>query len=74
MARGVGGRGPANIMHHIAGINFPATKEEIIEIAKSHADEDGYPDTSEVLDILQQLPEEEYASPAQILERVGEVE
>lgn len=70
MTRGVGGHGPANIMKHLEGINFPANKESILDQAQSGPG----PDTDEVMDILRQIPEKEYASPAEIMEEVGQIE
>jgi hypothetical protein len=70
MARGVGGIGPANIMKHIKGIHFPASKEDIVNQVKKGPG----PDTDKVLEIVNKLPEMEYPSPAQILKEVGKIE
>lgn len=70
MARGVGGRGPANIMKHTKGLKYPTTKQQIIENARKGPG----PDTEEVLKVLEQIPDQEYASPAQIMKAVGQVE
>lgn len=71
MARGVGGRGPANIMKHLKGIHFPVDKNGILSIAKQK--EQG-PDTPDVIDVLNQIPEKEYSSPAEIMKEVGRIE
>jgi len=68
-ARGVGGRGPANIMRHMKGISFPASKEIILATAKGGQG----PDTDQVLKVLEQIPEKEYTSPAEILKEVGKI-
>jgi hypothetical protein len=70
MTRGVGGKGPANIMKHLGGINFPAHKDDIIE----HARQGEGPDTDAVLGVLNQIEDREYTSPAEVLKQVGEVE
>ena len=70
MAKGVGGRGPANIMKHIKGLKFPATKEQIV----SHVEKAEGPDTDVVLEVVRKLPEMEYPTPAQILKQVGKIE
>lgn len=70
MARGVGGKGPANIMKHIKGLHFPATKQEIIENAKKAPG----PDTDEVINVLEKIPDGEYGTPPEILKAVGKVE
>lgn len=69
MARGVGGRGPANIMKHIKGIHFPATKEAIVNQAMQGPG----PDRDLVIEVLQQIPEKEYASPAEIMKEIGKI-
>lgn len=70
MTRGVGGHGPANIMKHLEGIDFPATKEDVLD----HAQSGPGPDTEDVMEILRQIPGKEYASPAEIMEEIGEIE
>lgn len=74
MARGVGGRGPANIMRHLKGIKFPADKETILDHVEKVRDEPMMPDTDEVLEVLRQIPTQEYESPAQIMKAVGKIE
>lgn len=51
MARGVGGRGPANIMKHIKGIRFPVMKLALIR----HASRAKGPDTNQVVKALREL-------------------
>ncbi len=70
MARGVGGHGPANIMKHLKGMDFPADKGDLL----SHAGNDQGPDTEEVLDVLKQLPDKQYHSPAEVMKEVGNIE
>ncbi len=70
MARGVGGHGPANIMKHLKGIDFPSDKKKVMEHAKNAEG----PDTEDVLEILKQLPEKTYHSPAEIMKEVGKIE
>jgi len=70
MARGVGGHGPANIMKHLKGLDFPVSKSKLLSFAKQNEG----PDTDEVLDILQQIPDKYYNSPADVMKEVGHVE
>lgn len=70
MARGVGGQGPANIMKHLKGINFPASKSDIISHARSGAG----PDTDSVIDILNKIDDGRYDSPAEVMHQVGKIE
>ncbi len=48
MARGAGGHGPANIMKHLKGIDFPSDKKKVMD----HAKEAPGPNTDEVMEIL----------------------
>lgn len=70
MARGVGGHGPANIMKHLAGISFPASKEDIIQRAKHGQG----PDTEEVVEVLDKIEEREYGGVQEIMKEIGRVE
>jgi hypothetical protein len=70
MARGVGGRGPANIMKHLKGIHFPVSKDQIIDHIKTGPG----PDTQDVLSVVEKIDDQEYRSPAEILKAVGKVE
>jgi predicted secreted protein len=64
----MGGRSPANITHFLDGLDFPATKDELID----HAEDNNAP--QEVLDVLEQLPDQEYSSMADVMSGVGQVE
>ena len=70
MTRGVGGHGPANIMMHLKGLDFPADKKKII----SHAKTGPGPDTDDVLEILKQIADKTYESPADVMKEVGRIE
>jgi Protein of unknown function (DUF2795) len=68
MTRGVGGRSPANITHHLKGIDFPASRKDLERHAKKNdADE-------EILEVIRQMPDEEYGSMADVMKGVGKVE
>lgn len=67
MTRGVGGQSPSNISHHLSGIDFPASRDDLIRHAQSHdADED-------VLKVLQQMPQRDYGNMADVMKGVGQV-
>lgn len=68
MPRGFGGSSPSNIAHYLKGIDFPATKEELIE----YAEDNDAPD--EVLDVLEYFPDETYHSMAEVMQGAGQVE
>ena len=68
MTRGVGGHSPANIAHSLKGIDFPANKQDLVEHArKNHAE-------NAVLEILTQMPEQDYHTMADVMKGVGQVE
>jgi hypothetical protein len=68
MSRGLGGRSPANIANFLEGINFPASKDELV----NHAEDNNAP--QEVIDVLDQLPDQEYTSMADVMSGIGQVE
>lgn len=68
MARGLGGHSPSNIAKYLKGIDFPAGKEDLVDHAmEQDADE-------EVIEILNQMPDRDYKSMADVMKGVGEVE
>ncbi len=69
MARGVGGHGPANVMKHLKGIDFPVSKQQLLE----HARKGPGPDTEDVMDVLEQIPDKEYNTPAEVMQELGNV-
>ncbi|MBV8078589.1 MAG: DUF2795 domain-containing protein, partial [Planctomycetaceae bacterium] len=55
MTRGVGGQSPANVQKFLEGIHYPASKDDLIATARKN----GAP--REVMDIVQNLPRDEYS-------------
>lgn len=68
MTRGVGGQSPANIAHSLKGIDFPCKKKDLVEHARKNNAED------DVMEILRQMPEQEYNTMADVMKGVGKVE
>ena len=63
-----GGQSPINVSRHLKGIDFPANKKDLIDhVSGNKADKD-------VMDILQQMPDREYGSMADVMKGLGEVE
>jgi len=59
---------PIQLQKHLKGVDYPASKEDLIAHAKKQgADEDA-------LSTLQQLPDEQYETPADVSKAVGEIE
>jgi hypothetical protein len=59
---------PIQLQKHLKGMDYPASKEELIQHAQQHgADENA-------MSVLQQLPEQEYQTPTDVSEAVGAME
>ncbi|HNY64013.1 MAG TPA: DUF2795 domain-containing protein [Deltaproteobacteria bacterium] len=55
----------AELEWYLEGIAFPATKDEVLNLAQvNHA-------TDETLDLLRGLPDREYSSPDDVIEAAG---
>lgn len=59
---------PIQVQKFLSGMDYPASKDEIVEHAKSKgADEN-------IMDTLEQLPEEDYETPADVSKAIGEID
>ena len=68
MTRGLGGHSPANVTHHLKGIHLPAKKQDLLKQAQMNGAE------RDVMDVLNGMPDEEFASIADVMKAVGEAE
>jgi hypothetical protein len=59
---------PIQLQKHLKGIDYPASKQDLIDHAEEHGADDN------VRSLLEQLPDEEYETPADVSKAVGEVE
>ncbi len=59
---------PIQLQKHLKGVDYPASKQDLI----SHAEQQGADDKA--LSVLQQLPDEEYETPADVSKAVGAIE
>ncbi len=60
---------PISVQKYLKGMDYPASKDELID----HAEEQGADD--EVLDLLEQLPDdEEFETPADVSKAIGQIE
>jgi len=61
MARGVGGQSPSNVQSYLAGVSYPATKQDLVKAARQN-------DASrDILQILEQLDEESFGGPQDVM-------
>ncbi len=67
MTRGVGGQSPANIQKFLAGVDYPADKQALVEQAQNNEA------PPEVLDVIKQLPRDEFGGPQDVMKAYGEL-
>lgn len=68
MAQGPGERSPINVTHHLKGIRFPATRDDLLEQARENkADAD-------VLDKIEQMPGQDYGTMADVMKGYGKTD
>jgi hypothetical protein len=65
MTRGVGGHSPANITHHLKGIGFPASKQDLEKQAKDNGAD------KEVLETIRGMPGDRFESIADVMKAYG---
>lgn len=56
MTRGLGGHSPANVTHHLSGVNFPASKQDLVKKAKANGVD------RDILAIIQHMPDMKFES------------
>ncbi|HAR63323.1 MAG: DUF2795 domain-containing protein [Candidatus Margulisiibacteriota bacterium] len=59
---------PAAIEKYLKGIDFPASRDSMVQFAQNHGA------TSDILDILRRIPDKTYTSPIDVAKGIGEVE
>ena len=59
---------PALVQKSLGGLNYPASRDELVESARDNGAED------QVCEWLEALPEREYQSPADVMRALGEQE
>jgi hypothetical protein len=68
MTRGLGGQSPANVTHFLKGIEFPASKDDLLEHAKENDAEDA------VCEMIEKMPDADYQSMADVMRAYGEAD
>lgn len=58
---------PIEVQKFLGGLDYPARKREIIDKAEMQGADD------EILEVLEQLPEREYANPTEISREIGKL-
>jgi len=67
MTRGVGGESPANVQNFLKGQHYPANKHDLLATAKHNQA------PSEVIEVLQELKEDSFGGPQDVMKAYGEV-
>ena len=67
MSQGVGGGSPANVEKYLKGIDFPAKKRDLMEQARKNAA------PQEVIQVIQQLPDQEFRGPQDVMKAYGNI-
>jgi hypothetical protein len=59
---------PIELQKHLKGMDYPASKQDLVQhVQKQGADQN-------IRSILEQLPDEQYETPADVSKAVGELE
>jgi uncharacterized protein DUF2795 len=61
MARGVGGQSPSNVQSYLAGVSYPATKQDLVKTARQNEA------PRDILQILEGLHEDRYGGPQDVM-------
>lgn len=67
MPRGVGGVSPANLQDYLAGVSYPASKDDLISIARRNCAPD------EVMDAIGRLPQDKFRGPQEVHRAYGDI-
>lgn len=68
MTRGLGGKAPANLQSYLKGAHYPTQRDDLVSIARNN----GAP--GEIIELLEQLPEEEFGGPQDVMKAYGELD
>ena len=66
---GNGNASPAQIQEKLDGVDYPASKQDLINHAKKSGG-----GNDDVIQVLKQLPDKDYNSPVDVSKAVGQVE
>jgi hypothetical protein len=58
---------PIEVQKYLKGIDYPATKEDLIKTARRNGAR------KELISLLEELKEGEFANPAEVSKRIGEL-
>ena len=67
MARGVGGVSPANLQKYLAGISYPASKDDLIWTARRNSA------PNEIMEVIERLPGDKFRGPEEVQRASGDI-
>jgi Protein of unknown function (DUF2795) len=68
MTRGLGGHSPANVSHHLKGLDFPAHKQDVMRQARDNGA------GRDVLEVIESMPDAEFGNMADVMKVYGEAD
>ena len=68
MTRGLGGSSPANVQNYLKGVEYPASKNELIHQAQNNRA------PQEIMDVIKRLPADKFGGPQDVMKAYGQIE
>lgn len=68
MTRGVGGHSPANVQKYLHDVDYPASKQDLLDQARRNSA------PPEILDTIERLPEDQFGGPQEVMKGYGQIE
>jgi Protein of unknown function (DUF2795) len=65
MTRGVGGHSPANVTHHLKGLGFPASRQDLERQAEKNGAE------QEILETIRGMPDDQFETMTDVMKAYG---
>lgn len=65
MVRGVGGASPSNVQSYLAGVDYPASKDDLLSAAKKN----GAP--REIMQVIEGFERPEFGGPQEVMKEYG---
>ncbi len=68
MTRGLSGHSPANVSHHLKGLDFPARKQDLMRQARNNGADRA------VMEVIEAMPDADYQDMADVMKGYGEAD
>ncbi|PSB23204.1 hypothetical protein C7B61_17855 [filamentous cyanobacterium CCP1] len=59
---------PIELQKHLKGVDYPASKQDLIKTAEKHGADD------KIRSVLEQLPDEQFDTPTDVNQAIGKME